>query len=60
MVRYLYTATAVALFIFYGAVVVTVNALLQLLSGVENDFQTRQALATGLGITSRLIRNSGM
>lgn len=51
MVRYLYTATAVALLIFYGAVVITVNALLQLLSGVENDFQTRQALATGLGIT---------
>ena len=51
MVRYLYTATAVALFIFYGAVVITVNALLQLLTGVENDFQTRQTLATGLGIT---------
>lgn len=51
MVRYLYTATAVALLIFYGSVVVTLTALLQLLSGAENDFQTRQALATGLGIT---------
>lgn len=51
MVRYLYMATAVALAIFYGAVVVTGNALLRLISGVESDFQTRQALATGLGIT---------
>lgn len=51
MVRYLYTATAVALLIFYGTVVITVNALLQLLSGIESDVQVRQALATGLGIT---------
>lgn len=50
MVRYLYTATAVGLAIFYGAVVVTGNALLQLLGGVEIDVQTRQTLATGLGV----------
>jgi hypothetical protein len=42
--------TAVALAIFYGAVVVTGNALLRLLGGVEIDLATRQALATGLGV----------
>jgi hypothetical protein len=50
MIRYLYTATAVGLTVFYGAVVVTANALLRLISGVEIDLQTRQALATGLGV----------
>lgn len=50
MVRYLYTMTAVGLAIFYGAVVVTGNALLRLLGGVEIEWATRQALATGLGV----------
>lgn len=50
MTRYLYSATALLLSIFYGAVVVTVTALLHLLSGAESDFQTRQTLATGLGV----------
>lgn len=50
MTRYLYSATALLLTIFYGAVVITVTALLHLLSGVESDFQTRQTLATGLGV----------
>lgn len=50
MTRYLYSATALLLAIFYGAAVVTVNALLRLLSGIESDIQTRQTLATGLGV----------
>ena len=50
MIRYLYTMTAVGLAIFYGAVVVTGTALLRLMGGVEIDFATRQALATGLGV----------
>jgi hypothetical protein len=51
MTRYLYATTAVALTVFYIAVVVTLNALLRLLGGMESDLQTRQTLATGLGIT---------
>lgn len=50
MTRYLYSATALLLAIFYGAAVVTMDALLRFLSGAESDFQTRQALATGLGV----------
>lgn len=50
MIRYLYTATAVGLAVFYGAVVVTANALLRLLGGVAIDLATRQTLATGLGV----------
>lgn len=50
MVGYLYTMTAVMLVIFYGAVVVTGNALLRWLFGIEVDLATRQALATGLGL----------
>ena len=50
MIRYLYTMTAIGLAVFYGAVVVTGNALLRLLGGVEIDLATRQALATGLGV----------
>lgn len=50
MTRYLYAATVLLLLMFYGAAVVTVNALLRLLSGIESDLQTRQTLATGLGV----------
>lgn len=50
MMRYLYIATAVGLAVFFGAVVVTGNALLRLMGGVEFDLETRQALATGLGV----------
>lgn len=50
MTRYLYAATALLLAIFYGAAVVTMNALLHFLSDAESDFQTRQALATGVGV----------
>ncbi len=42
MIRYLYTMTAVGLAVFYGAVVVTGNALLRLLGGVEIDLATRR------------------
>ena len=50
MLGYLYTMTAVMLVVFYGAVVVTGNALLRWLFGIEVDLQTRQTLATGLGL----------
>jgi len=50
MIRYLYTMTAVGLAVFYGAMVVTGNALLRLVGGVEIELATRQALATGLGV----------
>lgn len=50
MLGYLYTMTAAMLVVFYVAVVVTVNALLRWLFGIEVDLQTRQTLATGLGL----------
>ncbi|MEZ4862763.1 MAG: DUF5671 domain-containing protein [Caldilineaceae bacterium] len=48
---YLYGATTLALVIAYSALVLTADALLRLLLGVETDLATRQTIATGLGIT---------